>query len=104
MLHSHFKYCRTVPVDPNETYGTSLQATYDNLYYHDGTYPMIPLNWPPINPHFPLHSGQPGLPVVYWTASNASYVKMNSAAVKYNKFDEKEGSKEEPVYERVWLS
>ena len=65
---------------------------------------MTPLNQPLINPPFPLHSGRLGPPMVYRSASNASYVKMNSAAVKadtVNAFDEKEGSKEEPVYERV---
>ena len=89
-------------MDPNEA-----QATYDNPYYYDGTYPMTPLNRPLINPPFPPHSGQLGPPTMYQSASNASYVKMNSAAVKgdtYNKFDEKEGSKEEPVYKRVGLS
>ena len=91
-------------MDSNEAYGTSLQVTFDNPYYHDGTYPMTPLNRPPINPPFPPYSGQLGPPMVYRSASNASYVKMNSAAVKgdtYNEFDEKEGSNEEPVYERV---
>ena len=64
-------------MDPNEA-----QATYDNPYYHDGTYPMTPLNQPPINPPLPPHSGQLGPPMMYQSANNASYVKMNSSAVK----------------------
>ena len=43
---------------------------------------MTPLNRPPINPPLPPHPGQLGPPMMYQSASNASYVKMNSAAVK----------------------
>ena len=97
MLHPHIK---TLDVDSNPAYGTSPQATYHNPYYYEGTYPMTPLNRPPINPPLPPHSGQLAPPVMYQSESK----KMNSAAVKtgtFNEFYEKEGSKEESLYERV---
>ena len=105
LCYTHtLKYYRTLDVDSNPAYGTPPQATYHNPYYYEGTYPMTPLNRPPINPPLPPHSGQLGPPVMYRSESNASYIKMNSAAVKadtFNEFYEKEGSKEEPLYERV---
>ena len=82
--------------------GSSDRSHHDNTGYHKLLGERYhKLHW---NPPFPPHSGQLGPPMMYQSASNASYVKMNSAAVKvdtYNEFDEKEGSKEEPVYERV---
>ena len=105
LCYTHtLKYYRTLDVDSNPAYGTPPQATYHNPYYYEGTYPMTPLNRPPINPPLPPHSVQLGPPVMYRSESNASYIKMNSAAVKadtFNEFYEKEGSKEEPLYERV---
>ena len=104
LCYTHtLKYYRTPDVDSNPAYGTPLQATYHNPYYYEGTYPMTPLNRPPINPPLPPHSGQLGPPVMYRSESNASYIKMNSAAVKADTFNEfyEEGSKEEPLYERV---
>ena len=59
----------------------------------------------------PPYSNQLGSPMVYRSENNASYVKMNSATVKAdtsNELYEKEGPKEEPLYERMgpsqWLS
>ena len=64
---------------------------------------MTPLNQPPIDPPLLPHSDQLGPPVLYRSESNAFYVKMNSGAVKTDTFNGfyDEGSKEEPVNERM---
>ena len=73
-------YYRTPDVGSNEAYGTSLQATYHNLYNYDGSVRwLLLIDHLHINPPLAPYSGPP---VMYQSESNAFYVKMNSAAIK----------------------
>jgi len=78
-------------------------SCYNNETYE--TYRMIPNNHPPISPPLPSHTGNLGVPLVFRSDSNTSYVKMIAAPVvkqqekRSDKLHENAVPKEEAVYE-----